>query len=106
MRLLFPLRRSAIALTGSGLSTRAISAISSGGWKERITNFVPRGVLFKSALRVAAEKNLAAGRRHSAVHQHFGKIVDEDVAAKFPYPPHFVIPRALEVNIAPLEAQA
>ena len=67
---------------------------------------MPRGVLFKSALRIAAEKNLAAGRRHSAVYQHFGKIVDEDVAAKVPYSPHFVIPRTLEVDIAPLKAQA
>src|SRR5450631_3179474 len=106
MRLLFPLRSSAIALTGSGLSTRAISAISSGGWEERITNFVPRGVLFKSALRVAAEENLAAGRRHFAVYKHFGKVVDKDVASKFPYSPHLVIPRALEVDVAPLEAQA
>src|SRR4029077_16487354 len=106
MRLLFPLRSSAIARTGSGLSSRAISWISSGGWKERITNFVPRGVLFKSALRVPAEKNLAAARRHSAVYKHCGKIVDEHVAAKFPYSPHFVIPRALEINIVPLEAEA
>src|SRR3982074_1500439 len=106
MRLLFPLRSSAIALTGSGLSTRAISWISSGGWKERITNFVPRGVLFKSALRVAAEENLAAGRRHFTVYKHFGKVVDKHVAFEFSYSPHFVIPRALEVNIAPLEAEA
>jgi len=77
MRLLFPLRSSAIALTGSGLNARAISSISSGGWKERITNFVPRGVLFKFTLRIAAEENLATGRRHSAVHKHFGKIVDD-----------------------------
>src|SRR5258708_6643513 len=106
MRLLFPLRSSAIALTGSGLSTRAISAISSGGWEERITNFVPRGVLFESNLRVAAEENLAASRRHFTVYKHFGKVVDKDVAAKFPYPPHLVIPRGLEVDVAPLEAQA
>src|ERR1700682_3734103 len=106
MRLLLPLRSSAIALTGAGLSPRAISWISSGGWKERITNFVPRGVLFKSALRVAAEENLAAGRRHLAVYKHFGKVVDKHVAFKFSYSPHFVVPRALEVDIVPLEAQA
>src|ERR1700732_1730520 len=106
MRLVLPLRSFAIALPGSGLSMRAISAISSGGWEERITHFVPRGVLFKSALRVAAEENLAAGRRHFAVYKHFGKVVDKDVASEFPYPPPLVIPRAFEVNVAPLEAQA
>src|ERR1700694_1656848 len=105
MRLLLPLRSSAIALTGSGLGPRAISWISSGGWKERLTKLVPRGGLVKPALRVAAEENLAAGRRHLAVYKHFGKVVDEHVAAKFPYSPHFVVPRALEVDIVPLEAQ-
>src|SRR5580704_10836131 len=106
MRLLLPLRSSVIALTGSGLSIRAISAISSGGWEERITHFVPRGILFKSTLRIAAEENLAAGRRHFAVYKHFGKIVDKDVASKLAYSPHLVIPRTLEVNVAPLEAEA
>jgi len=67
---------------------------------------VPRGVLFESNLRVAAEENLAASRRHFTVYKHFGKVVDKDVAAKFPYPPHLVIPRGLEVDVAPLEAQA
>src|ERR1700732_4623878 len=98
MRLVLPLRSFAIALPGSGLSMRAISAISSGGWEERITHFVPRGVLFKSTLRVAAEENLAAGRRHFAVYKNFGEVVDKNVAAKFPNPPHLVIPRALEVD--------
>src|SRR5258708_16171229 len=101
MRLLFPLRSSAIALTGSGLSTRAISAISSGGWEERITHFVPRGVLFKFTLRVAAKENLAAGRRHFPVYKPFGEVVAKDLAAQFPHSPPLLIPRTPDALLSP-----
>jgi len=94
MRMLFPLRSSAIALTGSGLNARAISSISSGGWKERITNFVPRGVLSNSlcgSLRRESCDRPPAFRRAQALRQDRRRTRRIQVPV---FASTFVIPRA------------
>ena len=82
MRLLLPLRSSETRSTGSGLSARAISWISSGGREDCITNFAPGGILLELVLGVAAEQDLAAVRRHFRMGEHVGKVVDEEIAVE------------------------
>src|SRR5258705_2376003 len=106
MRLLLPLRSSETPSTGSGLSARAMSRISSGSAEDRITNFMPGSVLLEAALRVAAEQDLAAAGGHFGVAEHLGEVVDEEVALQRADPPHFLVPRPFEIDIAPIQAQA
>src|SRR6266404_9505197 len=106
MRLLLPLRSSETVCTGSGLSAQAMSWISSGSAEDRIAHFMPGGVLLEAALRIAAEQDLAATRRHLGVAEHLGEIVDEEVALERADPPHLVVPRPLEIDVAPVQSQA
>src|SRR5258708_29946114 len=106
MRLLLPLRSSETLLIGSAHSARATSWMSSAGAKEGVTDLVPRGILLELGLRIAAEEDLAARRRHVGVRQDFGKVVDEHVAPERPYSSHLVIPRAFEIDVLTAKAQA
>src|SRR3954454_9194576 len=106
MRLLLPLRSSETSCTGSGLSAQAMSWISSGSPEDRITNFMPGGVLLEAALPVAAEQDLAAAGGHFDVPEHLGEVVDEEIALQRADPPHFLVPRPFEIDIASIQSQA
>src|SRR4030095_6554878 len=106
MRLLPPRRISEIARTGSAQSARATSWMSSVAAEERVTDFVPGGILLELTLRLAAEQDLSARSRHLGVAEDLGKIVDEYVAFKRPDAPHLVVPRAFEIDVVAADAEA
>src|SRR5215475_7076990 len=99
MRLLPPRRTSEIDRTGDSHSLRATSWMSSGAAEERVTDLVPGSILLELTLRVAAEQDLAACRRHLRMAEDFGKIVDEDVAFKRAYAAHLFVAGALVIDI-------
>src|SRR5260221_3443568 len=80
--------------------------MSSGGPEERITDFVPGGILLELTLRLAAEENFAACRRHFGVRQDLGKIVDEHVALQRANPPHFFVSRPFEIDVLARKRQS